>query len=157
MASPPPIPPSGSLRLKLLNVLTSVQVGLYKMSGGRIWGSMQGVPCLVLTHTGRKTGKERETPLMYLDTGGDIVIVASRGGSPKNPAWWLNLRDAGQGKIQIRNKSWTVRPRLAEGTEREELWPRLVELYPDYDVYAKRTDREIPVIVLEAAGVPVSA
>lgn len=157
MASPPVVPPSGSFKLKLINAFTSAQVGVYKLTGGRIWGSMQGVPCLVLTHTGRKTGKERETPLMYLDNGGDIVIVASRGGSPKNPAWWLNLRDAGQGKIQIKGKSWTVRPRLAEGTEREELWPRLVELYPDYDVYAKRTDREIPVIVLEAAGVAVSA
>jgi F420H(2)-dependent quinone reductase len=115
------------------------------------------VPILLLHHRGRKSGQERVTPLMYLDDGDDVVIVASRAGSNQHPAWWLNLRDAGEAEIQVGSERRRVRPRVAEGEERAALWPRLVELYPSYGVYEQRTDRRIPVIVLEPAGTPGAA
>jgi len=147
--SPPPLPDPGTLKAKLANTLIGVHTQLYRVSGGRLGRKLQGVPILLLDHVGRKSGKRRTTPLMYLDDGEDVVIVGSRGGSDHTPAWWLNLRDAGEGEVQVGGERRRVRPRLAEGEERARLWPRLVALYPNYDLYRTRTEREIPVIVLE--------
>jgi deazaflavin-dependent oxidoreductase (nitroreductase family) len=152
--TPPPAPPLGSARVRLLNVLTGFHVWLLRVSRGRLGRRLVGVPILILHHRGRRSGELRETPLMYLRDGDNVVIVGSRGGSRQHPAWWLNLREAGEGEIELDGVRRHVRPRLAQGEERARLWPQLVELYPDYGVYATRTDREIPVIVLEPAPEP---
>jgi deazaflavin-dependent oxidoreductase (nitroreductase family) len=148
MPSSPAVPPPGSLRLRALNQLTGLQVRLYRRTGGRLGGTMRGAPILLLDHVGRKSGTARTTPLLYLDDPPDLVIVASAGGRAAHPAWWLNLRAAPETTVQVGPERRRMRAREATPQERERLWPRLVALYSDYDVYAARADREIPVVVL---------
>ncbi|MEA2347285.1 MAG: hypothetical protein QOG62_1072 [Thermoleophilaceae bacterium] len=151
MASPE-MPPPGSFKLKLVNLMTGAHVAAYRMSGGRIGGKMgQGARVVLLHHVGRKSGKERVSPLIGVLDGDKVVIAGSRGGSDATPAWWLNIRDAGRAKIQVGTDLREVRPRLAQGEERAALWPRLAAVWPDFEVYTTRTEREIPVIVLEPA------
>ncbi len=137
--------------MKLLKAATGAHVRLYRATGGRIGGKQGGVPILLLETVGRKSGKRRTTPLMWLEHDGTPVIVGSRAGSDVTPLWWLNLRDAGEGEIQLRGERRRVRPRLVQGEERAAVWPKLVEVYPDFGVYEQRTDRDIPVIALESA------
>jgi len=148
MASSPAVPPPGSLRLRALNVLTGLQVRAYRRTGGRVGARLRGAPVLLLDHVGRKSGTPRTTPLLYLDDPPGLVIVASAGGRAAHPAWWLNLRAAPETTVQVGGERRRVRAREADAAERERLWPKLVAMYPDYDVYAKRTDREMPVVIL---------
>jgi deazaflavin-dependent oxidoreductase (nitroreductase family) len=106
------------------------------------------VPIVLLDHVGRKSGEERTTPLIYMADGDDVVIVASNGGAPETPAWWWNLRARPETTIQIGGERRPVVASFAEGAERERLWPLVVGHYPPYGEYQKRTDREIPVVVL---------
>ena len=103
---------------------------------------------LLLDHVGRRSHTKRTTPLLYIEDGDDLVIVASKGGSRKHPAWWLNLRDSPRTTVQVGGERRDVVAREAGGDERERLWQRLVEVWPDYDSYQARTSRQIPVIVL---------
>ena len=108
------------------------------------------MPTLLLEHRGRKSGKLFTTPLLYLRDGEDWVVVASQGGLPKNPQWFANLLAHPDTEVHLRKeRARPVRARVATATERAELWPRLVDLYADFDRYAAWTDREIPVVVLE--------
>jgi deazaflavin-dependent oxidoreductase (nitroreductase family) len=152
MRTPPPLPPPGSLRLKLLNAVTTVNTAVYRKSGGRFGGSINGAPVLLLDHVGRKSGQRRTTPLLYTRDGADLVIVGSRGGSDAVPAWWHNLKAGPRTTVQIGNERHEVVAREVHGAERERLWPLLVDNYADYAVYEQRTDRTIPVIVLSPAG-----
>ena len=106
-------------------------------------------PVLLLTTTGRKTGEERTTPLLYLADGEDLVVVASNGGAPKHPAWLLNLRANPEATVEVGGRKLRVRAREAGPEEKERLWPKLVEMYGSYEDYRRRTDREIPVVLLE--------
>jgi deazaflavin-dependent oxidoreductase (nitroreductase family) len=124
---------------------------LYRLSGGRLGRTLRGAPILFLDHVGRKSGQLRTAPLIYIADGEKLVIAASRGGSDAMPAWWLNLRDAGHGEVRLNGETRQIVPRLATDDEREVYWPRLNEVWPDYDVYQTRTERQIPVIVLEPA------
>jgi proline iminopeptidase len=108
-----------------------------------------GVPTLVLTTTGRKTGQERKFALIYQEVDGNHVIVASKGGAPNHPGWYLNLEAEPQVKVQVKDDKYVARARTAEGAERAELWKRLAKVWPDFDNYQEKTDREIPVVVLE--------
>lgn len=121
----------------------------YRRTGGRIGGRFGGAPVLLLDHVGRRSGARRTTPLLYLDDGGDLVLVGSRGGSKAPPAWWLNLEAQPRTVVQVGPHRRQVVARTASGEEKARLWPRLVDLYPDYQTYQNRTDRDIPVIVLE--------
>jgi len=104
---------------------------------------------MVLLHlVGRKTGKPRPTPVLYLKDAEDVVIVASFYGSAEHPAWFRNLMAAPECDIRIGRRRYRVRARTATPGERERLWPRLVDFYPDYAVYQSRTDREIPIVIL---------
>lgn len=134
---------------RIFRAVTFAHVSIYRLSGGKIWGTMMNVPILLLGNTGRKTGKRRITPLMYLPDGRNMVIVASKGGAPKDPAWWVNLKAKPTTKVQVGDQALTVKARQANAEERTALWPRLVELYPSYADYQKLTTREIPVIILE--------
>ncbi len=148
MPSSPAVPAPGSRALRALNVLTKLNVELYRRTGGRIGGKIKGAPILLLDHVGRKSRERRTTPVLYLRDGDDVVIVASRGGSDATPAWWLNLKAAPATTVQIGSETVPVTAREADPTEKARLWPKLVEMYGDYAVYQRRTTREIPVVIL---------
>lgn len=128
---------------------TNVQVSLYRLSGGSIAGAFRGVPVLLLTTTGRKTGKKRTKPLLYLMDDEQVVLVASHGGAPTHPIWWRNLQHNPHAEVQIKRTLLQVEAREATPEERERLWPKLVALYPDYQNYQKRTTRTIPIVLLQ--------
>jgi deazaflavin-dependent oxidoreductase (nitroreductase family) len=100
---------------------------------------------------GRKSGKKRTSPLLYIEEGEELVIVASKGGSHSHPAWWLNLRERPRTTVQVGGERRKVVARRASPDEKARLWPRLVEIWPDYEAYQRRTSRDIPVIVLSPA------
>lgn len=108
-----------------------------------------GVPTLVLTTTGRKTGQERKFALIFQEIDGHAVIVASKGGAPNHPGWYFNLSEHPEVQVQIKGDKYTAHARTAEGEERAKLWEGMTKVWPDYDNYQKKTDREIPVVVLE--------
>jgi proline iminopeptidase len=109
----------------------------------------EGSPILLLTTTGRSTGNETTTPLIYNLDGDTPVIVASKGGAPEDPGWFKNLAKTPEVGIQIKGDRFRARARVAEGEERARLWRLMNEVWPHYDEYATKTDREIPVVVLE--------
>ena len=129
-----------------------LHAAVFRATGGKIGGRMLGSPVLLLVTTGRKTGLERTTPLLYLQDGDRQVIVASNGGTAQHPVWWLNLQANAQATTEAAGRKTRVRARQAEGEERARLWEKAVQMYPSYKSYQKKTDREIPVVVLEPAG-----
>lgn len=146
-AARPPKP--GSPAFKAWNVITAANTWIYRRSGGRLGATFDGAPTLLLHHIGRKSGQERVAPLLYLPDGDDLVIVASWGGSPQNPAWFHNLQAAPQTTVQVGPQRRAVTARVADADERARLWPRLIDLYPAYDDYQARTGgREIPLVIL---------
>jgi deazaflavin-dependent oxidoreductase (nitroreductase family) len=128
--------------------LTGLNNAVFRLSGGRLMGTFDGNPVLLLHHVGRKSGEERVTPLLYLEDGEDLVIVGSMGGTPKHPAWFHNVRAAPDTEVELRGGRRSVRARVANAEERRRLWPRLVEHYPGFETYQGRTEREIPVVIL---------
>jgi F420H(2)-dependent quinone reductase len=122
----------------------------YRLTGGLIGHRFPGAPpSLLLDHVGAKSGTKRTSPLTYLRDGDDFVIVASKGGHPSNPAWFYNLRANPDTTIQVGSKRRPVHARVANPEERKRLWPKVVEIYGGYAGYQKRTDREIPLVILE--------
>ncbi|MHB8234123.1 MAG: nitroreductase family deazaflavin-dependent oxidoreductase [Solirubrobacteraceae bacterium] len=123
---------------------------VYRLSNGLIGHRFPGSPpMLLLDHVGARSGVKRTSPLVYGRDGENLVLVASKGGYPKNPAWLHNLRANPETRVQVGSQVRNVRARIAEGSERERLWKLMVGVYPGYDGYRKRTEREIPVVVLE--------
>jgi F420H(2)-dependent quinone reductase len=147
-AAKPPAP--GSLAFKAWGVITDLNTWLYRVSGGRIAGSMDSAPVLLLHHVGRKSGEERVAPLLYLPDGEDMVIVASYGGAPKNPAWYHNLKAKPETVVEVGRERRPVTAHVATEQERERLWPALLNLYPAYGDYQARTERTIPLVVLKS-------
>jgi deazaflavin-dependent oxidoreductase (nitroreductase family) len=111
-----------------------------------------GVPTLILTTTGRRSGEPRPTPLIYGRRGDDYLVVASKGGAPEPPAWYLNLSDSPDVQVQVKADRFPARARIATAEEKPELWRTMAEIWPAYDEYQGNTDRDIPVVVLERAG-----
>lgn len=141
---------------KGIKYMAMVNTWLYKATGGRVggkWrvgaGRKKPVPTLLLEHRGRKSGKTFTVPLLYLEDGANLVVVASQGGLPSNPQWFHNLVATPDAQVQIGSERRAVRAVLADSDERARLWPRLVELYADFENYKAWTDREIPIFVLE--------
>lgn len=141
----------------LIRVGSKLNTWVYRKTGGTLggkWRVMAGfrspVPVMLLTTTGRKSGKERTVPLLYLRDGTDIVVVASTGGLPKHPAWYLNLQEDPDVTVQVGSEVSRRRARTATDDERSRLWPRLVDLYADFETYQQWTahTREIPVVIL---------
>jgi deazaflavin-dependent oxidoreductase (nitroreductase family) len=133
----------------LLRRLIGVHGAIYRLSGGHVGHHIPGIPpMLLLDHVGAKSGKERTSPLAYLRDGEDLVIVASKGGSPRNPAWFHNLRAHPDTTVQVGSERREVRARVASPAERKRLWPKVLDLYSGYAGYQDRTEREIPVVIL---------
>jgi deazaflavin-dependent oxidoreductase (nitroreductase family) len=123
---------------------------IYRATRGVVGHRMPGGPSmLLLDHVGAKSGKKRTSPLMYIEDGDDVVLVASKGGYPKNPAWFHNLKANPDTTVQVGSEKRPVRARVATDEERKRLWPKAVEAYGGYEGYQKRTDRKIPLVVLE--------
>jgi F420H(2)-dependent quinone reductase len=124
---------------------------LYQRTGGRLGHSIPGVPgkMLLLDHVGAKSGTKRTSPLLYVRDGEDMVIVASKGGFPKHPAWFHNLIANPDTTVQVGSEHCPVHARVATPEERDRLWALVVKAYHGYEDYKARTDREIPLVVLE--------
>ena len=103
---------------------------------------------LLLTTTGRRSGQARTTPLIYGEHDGDFVVVASRGGDDQHPDWYFNLQDHPEVEVQVGPDVFAATARTATAQEKAEIWPRMAEIWPDYDNYAQKTDRNIPVVLL---------
>jgi deazaflavin-dependent oxidoreductase (nitroreductase family) len=110
---------------------------------------MMGAPVLLLTTTGRKTGAPRTVPVLYLRRGDGFVLVASKAGHDEHPLWFTNLEKTPEALVEVRREKHPVRARVATEEERAALWPELVKMYPAYADYEKRTERRIPVVILE--------
>jgi deazaflavin-dependent oxidoreductase (nitroreductase family) len=136
----------------LLALITSLHVLVYKASGGRVGGRAGRLRFLLLEHTGRKTGRPYEAPLLYMPDGERLVVVASNAGDARDPAWWKNLQAAPETYARVETRRLPVHARAALGAERAELWRRLLVGWPEYARYQQRTSREIPVVVLEPVG-----
>lgn len=123
-------------------------VAAYRDSGGEVGYLWNGVPTLLLTVTGRRSGERRTSALIFARDGDDYLVVASMGGSPRHPKWYLNLQSHPDAEIQVRDQVIAVTAQTAGPQEKPRLWRIVTEVWPNYDVYQSRTDREIPVVVL---------
>ena len=132
-----------------IRILSKVHIFLYRGSGGLIGNRMGGMPILLLTATGRRSGKRRTLPLGYLRDGPGYVLIGSYGGQDQHPAWVLNLRANPQATVQIGRARIPVVAGEADSERRSRLWAELVRQAPIYEGYRKRTARKIPVVILE--------
>jgi deazaflavin-dependent oxidoreductase (nitroreductase family) len=133
-------------------ILGGMHKRVYRLTGGKIGGRIGKLPVLLLTTIGRKSGQPRTQPLAYTRAGDGYAVIASKGGAPQHPLWYLNLRANPLAEVTVGRETWKVRARDAEGEERERLWHTLADLYPGYDRYAQKTSRRIPVVVLELSA-----
>jgi deazaflavin-dependent oxidoreductase (nitroreductase family) len=124
-------------------------VDRYRATDGQEGHDWQGTHTLILTTKGRHSGEQRSTPLIYGQHGDDYLVVGSQGGAPKHPGWYLNLSDNPEVEVQVKGDRFTARARTATPEEKPELWKIMTEQWPAYDEYQQKTDREIPVVVLE--------
>ena len=135
------------------NLFGEQHVRRYRETGGEVGHTWRnGSKILLLTTKGRKTGEPRTTPLIYENDGDRYVIFASKGGAPQHPGWYRNLAKDPEVEVQVMDEVFPARAHTAQGDERERLWRLAAQQWPDYDSYQKRTDREIPVVVLERAS-----
>jgi F420H(2)-dependent quinone reductase len=132
--------------------MSRINTFMYRRNGGKgLGGTFQGIPVALLTTTGRKTGEPRISPLYFHRDGDRVIVAASRGGSDKNPMWYLNLKADPKVTVQIRDEILELTAREATEDERNLYWPKLVEMYPTYEDYQSWTDRKIPLVVCEPA------
>ncbi len=135
---------------RLANLAISGHVLAYRATGGVVGHRLPGAPpVLLLDHVGARSGRRRTTPLVYLRDGEDVVVVASKGGYPRHPAWFHNLRAHPDTTVQIGSERRRVHARVATPRERARLWPKAIDTYGGYRGYQARTEREIPLVVLE--------
>ena len=131
-------------------LVTGFHEAVYRLSNGRIGNRGFGMPVLILTTTGRKTGKQRTTMLTSpVQDGESVVLVASYGGDDRHPTWFLNLRDNPDVEVTMEGRTRRMRARVATPDEKAELWPRVVTAYSGYGQYQTRTDRDIPLVICE--------
>jgi deazaflavin-dependent oxidoreductase (nitroreductase family) len=134
------------------NLFGEEHVKRYRETGGQEGHEWrEGSTVLLLTTKGRKTGNPTTTPLIYAQDGDRYVIVASKGGAPEHPGWYRNLAKNPEVELQVKDELFPAHARTAQGEERERLWRAANEVWPHYDEYAEKTEREIPVVVLERA------
>jgi deazaflavin-dependent oxidoreductase (nitroreductase family) len=127
---------------------SGAHTGLYRATGGKLGGRMGKNPILLLNTVGRRSGKERVTPLLYALDGEDYVVIASQGGAPTHPAWYLNLKANPDTTVEVGYHEVRVKAEEVDTEEKTRLWQKMVEMYPAYDDYQNKTEREIPLLVL---------
>jgi deazaflavin-dependent oxidoreductase (nitroreductase family) len=142
---------------RVMRLLFQLHRWAYRRSRGRVGARFLGVPMLLLTTTGRRTGRPHTTALTYLKDGEHLVVVASNGGARQHPAWFLNLRASPHAQVQVGSMLYGVRASEAAGAERERLWTGMIQLYRGYRGYQARTARRIPVVILEPLSQPAPA
>ncbi|MFL5694376.1 MAG: nitroreductase family deazaflavin-dependent oxidoreductase [Ktedonobacteraceae bacterium] len=123
-------------------------VSLYRLTGGAVGSGIANRSFLILTTRGRKSGIERDTPLQYFSDGDRFIVIASNGGAPRHPTWWLNLQANPQAKVQLKQKVIPVTAKQAEQEEHKRLWSIIEARHQNFVGYQKRTTREIPIIIL---------
>jgi F420H(2)-dependent quinone reductase len=127
---------------------SGAHAGVYRATGGKLFGRMGKSPILLLNTMGRKSGKKRTSPLLYVMDGDDFVIIASKGGASAHPAWYLNLMANPEATVEIGDREVQVEAEEADPEDKTRLWQKMVEMYPAYDAYQEKTEREIPLLVL---------
>ena len=133
-----------------IKIMSALNTWVYRATGGKIGGKfLRGAPVMLLTTTGRKSGRTRTAPLIYLEDGENLVVAASKAGSARQPLWYRNLQANPDVEVEIGAKKRLLRARTAGAEEKAKFWPRLTVIYPDYDDYQARTERDIPVVILE--------
>jgi deazaflavin-dependent oxidoreductase (nitroreductase family) len=135
-----------------LSDFNSAIIAEFRAHGGKVGGPFEGAPLLLLTSTGAKSGERRTAPVMYLPDGERMVIFASKAGAPTNPAWYHNLLANPSATVEVGTATVDVDARVASGEERERLFRRQANLYPQFADYAQKTTRQIPVVVLQPNG-----
>jgi deazaflavin-dependent oxidoreductase (nitroreductase family) len=141
---------------KFWNVGTGFHTAAYKLTRGRVGGRAMGAPVALVENVGRRSGKKRTAPLICTEDGDNLVVIASKGGVDAHPGWYLNLMENPATDVYWKGRKRSVVARVAKGRERKRLWEQMVEAYRPYTSYQRRTQREIPVVVLEPAGEPAS-
>ncbi len=141
---------------KVANVLvrwmTKANTWVFRATGGKIGSKfMRGAPVCLITTTGRKTRRKRTVALIYLEDGDDLILVASKGGMPHHPQWYLNMESSADVEVEIGTTVTPMKARRASDEEKAAYWPKLLEIYPDYADYQARTPRNIPVMILSPA------
>jgi deazaflavin-dependent oxidoreductase (nitroreductase family) len=137
-----------TLRRWLIRGLSKTHLVVYRLSRGRFLSRVAGMPVLLLTTTGRRSGKARTTPLTFFRDGADLAVIASNGGADQPPDWSLNLRQNPRAVVRIGTDELTVRARTASTEERERLWVEITATYSGYARYQRKTERLIPVLIL---------
>jgi F420H(2)-dependent quinone reductase len=132
----------------LLKIFMAFHVGMYRLSGGKLGGSMRGFKVLLLTTTGRKSGKQHTVPLGWFEHPGGYLIVGSNGGRPAYPAWYLNLKSKPQATIQVGSKVMAATSETLAGEARTQAWQKITAAAPMYAQYETKTTRQIPVVFL---------
>jgi F420H(2)-dependent quinone reductase len=140
---------AGSLKRRAIRAMGSAHRVVYRATGGRVGGRVWGLPILLLTTTGRRTGKARTNPLCFTTDGDDLVVVASHGGLEWFPSWWLNLLDRPRASVRVGRDTRAVVARPASPDERARLWAAITAIAPGYLEYERRAPREIPLAILE--------
>ena len=141
--------PARSFKEMDMTLFNDSHVEAYRKSDGEVGYIWNGAPILLLTTKGRKSGEAKTLPLIFVQDGETIAIVASKGGAPDHPAWYKNLTAEPRVTVQIKGDVYQAHARTAEGAERERLWPKAVAVWPQYTDYQAATDRKIPVVVLD--------
>ena len=136
-------------RRLLQRALTSLHLACYQATGGAIGHRLGPLPNLLLTTTGRRSGKSRTAVLTYTQVDGLLALVDSNFGSRTAPAWYGNLEEHPEARVQLKHRRWSVRARLTTPEERERIWTAAVAIWPAFASYAKRAQRDIPIVVLE--------
>jgi deazaflavin-dependent oxidoreductase (nitroreductase family) len=123
-------------------------VRVYQQTGGEVGYLWNGVPILLLTVTGRRSGRRLTSALIFARDGEDLLVVASKGGAPKHPLWYVNLQENPHAEVQVKDRTMQVVARTATKAEKPRLWKIVTDTWPNYDTYQARTDRDIPIVVL---------
>jgi deazaflavin-dependent oxidoreductase (nitroreductase family) len=124
----------------------------FRANGGRVGGMFEGSPMILVTHTGRRSGRRITTPLVYTRDGDDVVVIASKGGADEHPLWFLNMQADPDVHVELGEDAWDARARVLEdGAERDRLYAAQAALMPNFAEYQEKTQRRIPVVVLSRA------
>jgi deazaflavin-dependent oxidoreductase (nitroreductase family) len=131
------------------SLLNESHIAAYRETNGEKGFMWNGATTLLMTSTGRKSGEKRTIAIIYTQVGDNFIIIASKGGSPVHPLWYLNILEDPNVEVQVKADRWEAVARTAESPEREALWAEACKVWPNYDEYQRRTERRIPVVVIE--------